>query len=88
MKKYLVGVNLGLGDVTGYIVEIANDYIPEKDNMAKLKRKLVRKYHPHRSHLYVDGTYRYNNSTVHCTEDTQEISAARLDVVSISRLDL
>lgn len=86
MKKYLVGVRLGLGNVEGYIVEVANDYVPESDDMAKLKRKLVKKYHPRSTWLRANPSS--CGGSVSTVESNNEISAEGLNIISISRLNV
>lgn len=86
MKKYLVAVQLGVGYTEGFIVEVANNYVPESDNMAKLKRKLVRKYHPCSTKLNVD--YRDSSGNVNCVSYGNEIHPSSLKVIGLSRLDL
>lgn len=85
-KKYLVAVQLGLGDVKGYVVEIANDYVPWKDDMAKLKRELVRRYRPCYSHLVISSSV--GSTSVWIEETNKEIPAEYLNVISASLLDL
>lgn len=84
MKHYLVAFEDGGDKIKSEQIDVENDYIPYKDNLLLIRKKIVEEYKPHYYSKYVSppecGNY-IGFST------GSAIKAEDLKIIAISSLD-
>lgn len=83
-KKYLVACKLG-GIIETYIIEIDNDYVPESDNMQKIKEIIIKDYAPH---WYSEYAAPSNCGGHICIAEGDAVKTNNLNILAISNLQI